>query len=249
MRIGNKQPALLNRVSAMDPDPAHEEELLPLTKRLKAEDNVLELQTDVCDLEEQTLEARAERTSEKVRPSRFLACPYQKFDPQRHQECLKYELHRIRDVKQHIYRRHRQPDYYCARCFSTFETAEDRDEHARRSDCKRQPALQFEGISDGQKKKLNEKSCRTVDVTEQWYQMWEIVFPKQPRPRTVYLGSYLEETVPLLRKLWAVQSTQIMAQVAGGEGCMVDKAMQLFFERLEEETATAVHDGASRNMV
>lgn len=224
--------------------------------RVKAEDNTSNQsgatilspgQTDVHMLE-QTPEPRVEQTNDKIGQSRLLACPFQKSDPQKHQECLKYELHRIKDVKQHIYRRHRQPDYYCAKCFYVFETAENRDEHARRSDCETRegPTLpQFEGISDRQKKQLNEKSCRTMDMKEQWYQMWEIVFPGQPRPRTVYLGSYLEETVPLLRILWATQGAQIMSELADVEGCKVDAAMRMFFERLEEETAG--YDWNSKN--
>lgn len=58
-----------------------------------------------------------------------LACPFQKRDPLKHQKCLAMSLQRIKDVKQHIFRCHMNPDYYRASCYEVFDTVDDRDNH------------------------------------------------------------------------------------------------------------------------
>jgi hypothetical protein len=78
-------------------------------------------------------------------------------------------LQRIKDVKQHVYRCHSNPDYYCAVCYQIFNTATDRD-ISRQRNCPTldHPSLgQFMGFNEGQRRKLNEKSLRTITEEEQ----------------------------------------------------------------------------------
>jgi len=49
------------------------------------------------------------------------ACPFLKKDPVAHKHCCIFVLSRIRDVKQHLRRRHQMP-IYCPRCNRTFRT-------------------------------------------------------------------------------------------------------------------------------
>ncbi|KAH8742670.1 hypothetical protein F5883DRAFT_382940, partial [Diaporthe sp. PMI_573] len=127
------------------------------------------------------------------------ACPFQKLNWPKHQACRRYELRRIKDVKQHVYRRHKQPDYYCARCYDTFKTASARDEHARSNNCDILDGYLFEGITEAQKNILNKSSSRGLDPQEQWFEMWDIIFPDEKRPSSAWVGGYLEESVQLLR--------------------------------------------------
>lgn len=174
--------------------------------------------------------------------ARTLACPFQKRDPSKHQKCLYLTLHRIKDVKQHIFRCHTKPQFYCASCYEVFDTAEHRDKHSRLRECERldTPDLpQFEGITEDQRKQLGEKSVRTMPIEEQWFQIWSIVFPGAAgeRPKSVYLGNLLEEMVPVLRTTWEAQRSSIVARV-GEVGSQqlsraMDCAMDIFLASLE----------------
>lgn len=174
-----------------------------------------------------------------------LACPFQKLDSHKHHDCLKYALHRIKDVKQHIYRRHRQPDYYCARCFEIFKAADVRDEHARSNHCKNLPDPGFEGISEDQKIRLNKSSSRGLDPQEQWFEMWDIIFPGKPRPSSAWVGSYMEEMVPLLRSLWKNKRSNILAKVEKGQRrpldrSLLDDVVGTIFNCLEDEASASL---------
>lgn len=176
-------------------------------------------------------------------PSRSLACPFQKCDPVRYQKCLAVSLQRIKDVKQHLCRCHAQPTYYCASCYEVFDTSNDRDKHSRRRECMKMDkpsSPQFEGITEEQRRQLNEKSPRDLDIEEQWKYIWDVVFPHTTPPRSVYLGNCLEELVPSLRQRWDCQRSGIMAYAEEVSteplAYFLDHAMEMFFESLEGET-------------
>lgn len=178
---------------------------------------------------------------------RTLACPFQKRDPSRHQKCFALSLQRIKDVKQHLFRCHMKPEYYCAVCYVVFDTADDRDRHSRWRGCEEldSPCLpQFGGITEDQRKQLSEKSLRTMDVKQQWFQIWSVIFPDIEAPRSVYLGDCLEEMIPVLRTKWERQRSSIMAR-AGEMGSQqlssaVNCAMDMFLRSLESsENETA----------
>lgn len=174
------------------------------------------------------------------------ACPFQKLDPLKHHDCLKYALNRIKDVKQHVYRRHKQPDYYCARCFETFKTADARDEHARSKNCDNLEVPSFEGITETQKNRLNKSSSRGIDPQEQWFEMWDIIFPelKDTRPSSAWVGSHMEEMVPLLRSLWSRKNLNIVAKAEKKQArpldrIMLDGVMETIFDCLEAEASAS----------
>lgn len=141
------------------------------------------------------------------------ACPFQKYDPRKYHRCHKYTLTRIKDVKQHIYRQHTQSPYYCARCYKVFTTADDRDGHCRRADCEKRHPPQFEGISEEQRNDLKKSSPRKKPLQEQWYEVWDVIFPGRPRPQSAFIGNYVEEMVPLLRDLWNQNQAEIICGV------------------------------------
>ncbi|KAI7778911.1 hypothetical protein LA080_001517 [Diaporthe eres] len=174
------------------------------------------------------------------------ACPFQKFDPHKYHKCLKYTLNRIKDVKQHIYRQHMQRPYYCARCYEFFATGDERDEHSRRADCKKRQAPQSEGITDDQRNELKKSSPRKKPLHEQWFEVWDVVFPGCQRPQSAFIGNYVEEMVPLLRELWNEKSAEIISGVIDtrGERAEIDRGllagiMDSVFDRFEAEKARA----------
>lgn len=127
-----------------------------------------------------------------------LACPFSKLDGGRYYECLKFKLHRVRDVKQHIARRHRGPEFYCARCWQTFPDRSEQDEHMRTVVCATKPKPLFEGISDSQRNQLARSADRGATPEQQWYSIWEILFPGKQKPSSIYLGNFMEETLSQL---------------------------------------------------
>lgn len=161
-------------------------------------------------------------THRHVEQKRMLACPYRKLDPHRHRDCLKYTLHRIKDVKQHIDRRH------------SCEIGQN-------------PCL--EGVTDEQRRKLNKTSSRNKSLELQWFNMWDILFPGKKRPRSAFSGNYIEEVVHLIRDCWDDKSSTLIGSAIRDHGDipidkdLLDRLMVTLFSRLEEEVCSPSPSG------
>lgn len=166
---------------------------------------------------------------------RMLACPYRKLDPHRHRDCLKYTLHRIKDVKQHIDRRHKKLNTY---------SQIERNEHTRNSDCKIGTKSMLEGVTKEQWEKLNKCSSRNMSLELQWFNMWDILFPGQERPRSAFSGSYIEEVVHLIRDCWNAKRSTLIHRATRDHGNinidkdLLNRLMATLFNRLEEEVCS-----------
>lgn len=141
----------------------------------------------------------ADEDTHGAQPKQLLACPFSKLDGNRYYGCLKFELRRVKDVKQHIMRKHLTPDFYCPRCYHTFPDRVRRDKHVRVALCETQPAPPFEGISDEQREQLKRTVNRGADMEQQWYDVWKILFPGKDKPSSIYLGNFMEETLGYIR--------------------------------------------------
>lgn len=169
-----------------------------------------------------------------------MACPFSKNDLFRYRRCLGLTLNRPKDVRQHIYRHHMKPDYYCASCYKVFETANDRDIHSRKRLCESldgPPRPKFQGITEEQKKSLHKKLPRDWNVEEQWYQIYDILFPGCEKPRSPYVGDFLGDVVSCLRHRWNTQGHKIIKRDAGGlDYDQLSSAVNFLLESLEGET-------------
>lgn len=161
-------------------------------------------------------------THRHVEQKRMLACPYRKLDPHRHRDCLKYTLHRIKDVKQHIDRRH------------SCETGQN-------------PCLG--GVTDEQRRKLNKTSSRNKSLELQWFNMWDILFPGKKRPRSAFSGNYIEEVLHLIRDCWDEKRSTLIGSAIREHGnitidkSLLDKLMGTLFSQLEEEVCSPLPSG------
>lgn len=171
------------------------------------------------------------------------ACPFQRSNPRKHHRCLKYTLNRIKDVKQHIYRQHSQPAFYCARCYEIFTSPGFRDVHSRRADCDKRDPPQFEGISEQQRNELKKTSPKKKPLHEQWFEVWDVIFPGIQRPRSAFIGSHVEEMIPLLRDIWDSKKAEIISGVLdsrsrcdGVDSQLLADVMGSVFDRFEAET-------------
>ncbi|CEJ86335.1 hypothetical protein VHEMI04078 [[Torrubiella] hemipterigena] len=116
----------------------------------------------------------------------ILACPFYKRDPLKYSACSQLILREVSRVKQHLWRSHQVP-IHCVLCNKTFSSEIERDEHIRqRSHCKEKEPKIWVGVTTEQKVLLR----RRVDVgkpkSEQWYQMYAVLFPGEPLPENPY---------------------------------------------------------------
>lgn len=129
---------------------------------------------------------RAMHVKVAAKGSLSLACPYLMHDPSEHSRCAIHVLARIKDVKQHLARRHMLP-IYCPRCFGQFSTEDDRDEHVQQPICTRSEERRPSGITAAQKARLERRLEEAQTVDEQWFEIWDILFPEAPRPISIRL--------------------------------------------------------------
>lgn len=135
------------------------------------------------------------RLSDVDDKSLLLACPYYKKDKFKHKLCLRdFKLKRIKDVKQHLCRKHVQP-HFCPLCGQEFETKRDEQDHIRTQSCSRQEYQEPEGITDDHKDKFSSRVDRMMTLEHQWFTVWDIVFPDTPRPSSAYVQDPEIETL------------------------------------------------------
>ena len=117
------------------------------------------------------------------------ACPFLKKDLRRYGSCCSYQLRRIRDVKQHLGRKHSLPPY-CPICYMEFADEDERDDHVRVRTCNEESRAtqKPEGMTDAQKRQLGKKSLPSQTSSEQWFAIFDILFPGQERPQSPYMN-------------------------------------------------------------
>ncbi|KAJ8131746.1 hypothetical protein O1611_g1875 [Lasiodiplodia mahajangana] len=130
---------------------------------------------------------------------RYFACPYYLRDHKSYSGCRKYELSRIRDVKQHLSRLHQRPPY-CPRCYSTYDNEDARDDHIRTQQCEARAPVAIDGVSDDQQKILRRRANSKQTAEDQWYFVWDTLFPNTLRPDSVYLDKAFSDVMSLLRR-------------------------------------------------
>ena len=178
------------------------------------------------------------KTKDKKHKLLSLACPFYRLNPWKYYTCQKYDLQRIKDVKQHIHRKHVKPDFYCARCYEVFSNAMSRDAHTREGACDIRGDPQFDGVTDSQKEDLKNCHKRGKEVAEQWYYMWDILFKDQSRPKSPYIGNYREEMGPLIRGFWENARSAIISNApAHLSQDMFKQVMDIVLNHYESESA------------
>ncbi|KAI6363419.1 hypothetical protein MCOR25_005911 [Pyricularia grisea] len=117
------------------------------------------------------------------------ACPFCKWKPLRYQGCHTYKLKEISRVKQHLRRKHRIP-LHCDVCSEEFADDEARLAHVRAQSCSlSQNCVQktWEGVTPEQQELLERRAERNKTKVEQWYSIYEILFPGQTPPASPYV--------------------------------------------------------------
>ncbi|KAM3436589.1 hypothetical protein NHJ13734_005005 [Beauveria thailandica] len=144
------------------------------------------------------------------------ACPFYRRWPTRHIECMSRKLTRIQDVKQHIYRRHSKPPFYCPTCAQTFASPDPRDNHIRQKFCTPATASaerSSDGISAEVHDSLKNRFHRRLSPVEQWYGIWDLIFQREARPQNVHVGSMVTEMLGMLKDFWKNEGQHIIPTI------------------------------------
>ncbi|KAK2023143.1 hypothetical protein LX32DRAFT_163003 [Colletotrichum zoysiae] len=130
-------------------------------------------------------------------PTRTLACPFWKKNPDNHRQCYKKVLSKIKYVKSHLYRFHPAP-IACPCCGAEFQSEEVRDEHLRARRCEvveRGDIAGHEGLTAERMRQVSRRADPRLSEEEQWFVIWDIIFPNTPRPSSAYIDGVLSEDV------------------------------------------------------
>ena len=136
---------------------------------------------------------------------KLFACPYWKYDKRRYSEHNMSEKHyrhcsstyglTIHRIKQHLYRVHKRPDFYCSRCFTVLESRELFDEHSRASLPCSISICPFEEKMTHDQMATIRKRAATGDQVTTWYTIYETLFPSSSKPDSPYAEEISPESV------------------------------------------------------
>ncbi|KAM7214484.1 hypothetical protein V8F06_010118 [Rhypophila decipiens] len=111
------------------------------------------------------------------------ACPYFKYNQAKYKDwrgCPGPGWPDVHRLKEHLYRKHRQPKYRCVRCWQPFEDEQTHMDHQRNTmSCPLKPMEPIEGFDAGQESRLKSRK-RTItglSEVEKWKTIFQILFP------------------------------------------------------------------------
>ncbi|KAK2742721.1 hypothetical protein CKAH01_18458 [Colletotrichum kahawae] len=142
------------------------------------------------------------------------ACPYYKLDPLKYLNCFKrFTLKRVKDVKQHLNRKHSIIELYCPICWRTFGGPTQRDQHivSRSCDPRDQPSADLGLMTPEQQNLITRRTDSGLDESKQWFGIWRILFPGAEVPKSPYLGTELQEMIGMVRTYWKENSRSIIS--------------------------------------
>lgn len=170
-----------------------------------------------------------------VRKAKFFACPYYVRD-KKHANCVtRNPLHSIEDVKDHLCGEHRQP-MFCPVCKEEFPSGRTRDAHIRLRNCDPNNSTTVEGITYDQEERLNGESNSHLTGEQQWFQIWDIIFPQNDRPPSAFYTNEREIGVCAFQQFWMLSGEQIVAEFLEKKDC------QSYSIRNEERKLEDIYD-------
>ncbi|KAF4457346.1 hypothetical protein F53441_675 [Fusarium austroafricanum] len=142
------------------------------------------------------------------------ACPFYIYDSEKHQQCLLTDgLKSIEGVIEHVMKHHSRPPY-CSRCYRSFNTLIDRDDHILNSRCKKQRYQDpSDGVSEDQKVSLIRANDCYLSEKKRWYRIWSIIFPPLERPQSPYLDRGCGLKASMARDFWDLYGVQLVSEV------------------------------------
>ncbi|KAF6816182.1 hypothetical protein CPLU01_13927 [Colletotrichum plurivorum] len=126
--------------------------------------------------------------TDPAQPSLF-ACPYYKLDSIKRLQCFKFQLKRVKNVKQHLIRKHAAHEWYCPICRLRFPRPGDRDHHIKQRSCfTNETSAQEDGaMTPEQRRFIAKRTDPRLSEPRQWYSLFMAIFPSGLVPKTPYL--------------------------------------------------------------
>lgn len=188
----------------------------------KATPQVLGKRRRECNGEDQDENRRSRRgptsdgSPDSTEDLQLWACPFYKQNRRRHQPCGRAVLKTISRVKYHLKRYH-QPPIHCDRCSMIFGTEAERVEHNRQmTPCLLQAPTQWNGITESQNKELSRKTSPKQSPKENWYQIYQILFPDGTPPDSPYLEGLESYELRQIVAFADVEGPSIVTSVLAG---------------------------------
>ncbi|KAH9229112.1 hypothetical protein K456DRAFT_753468 [Colletotrichum gloeosporioides 23] len=121
-----------------------------------------------------------------------LACPYFKHDPVKHGCCARLKFPLPSRVKEHLLRR-RGPKIRCMRCSATFASEVSLNQHLKSLIvCPFRPnSTPNDEISLEMEKQLRKRPKKRLSEEEQWFEIWDILFPSTQPPSPTHRSDEL----------------------------------------------------------
>lgn len=144
---------------------------------------------------------------------RTFACPYYKLNPVKHHKCASLTLSRIRDVKQHLVRRHLQP-LFCFICGVEVQKQADQAEHMGLQTCTRPSWFSHpEGITPDQRTQLSSRVKKTDSERDQWFSVWTTIFPDLSQPDSPFVCEPHAEAIGLVCRFFRDHVPRVVKEV------------------------------------
>ncbi|KAK3319777.1 hypothetical protein B0T19DRAFT_445574 [Cercophora scortea] len=181
-----------------------------------------------------------------------LACPFYLRSPKSYRCCLtQTHLHNASDLRQHITTAHARPEH-CPTCYATFPSEVLCTIHIRSRSCTPNPhaAQTIRGAPQYQIRQIarmerRANSARTKEQEQQWFAVWDALFPDAARPGSARLpvGDASVRAVCAAREYWAREGRRVVLGFLERRG--VEGAIMLRDERGLE----ALRDGVGELLI
>ena len=178
----------------------------PFEEENRSEDDDNETNGDGCSRRP----PKRPRLDKAGRSPKLLACPFWKLNPGKHRGCFRMKLDKISRVKQHLTRKH-TPDFYCEFCLLISLDEESHQRHVESRLCSYQ-SCEFSGITHRQQRLLSRKSKPNHSESDQWFAIWDIIFPNRPRPPSSYIDPDLSEELCQFREYAQIFGPAMLAE-------------------------------------
>jgi hypothetical protein len=196
------------------------------------------------DNQSQPRAAGAKKTKTASNCNRRLACPYWKKEPELHRGCYKKVLSQVKYVKLHLYRFHEAP-ICCPCCGSLFEDESSRDQHARARECEVRVFIPTGGLTRAQLKEIHQRADPKLSEEQQWFKIWDVVFPGHPRPQSAYIDNELSEDICNFREFFTNEGAGILMNYIDPTGqdrlrMVIERGMETIYQQWTERRISAM---------
>lgn len=151
--------------------------------------------------------------SEPNENTQLWACPFYKKNRHRHRSCGRSILKTIPRVKYHLLRYH-QPPIHCERCSLTFSNEYERLEHTRMvASCLVKDPIVWDAVNKTQKEQLSKKISSKNTPRQNWYRIFDLLFPGTSSPDSPYLEGLESQELRCILKFAETESAGIVGEI------------------------------------